>query len=157
MIIDCHGHYTTASPKLQAFRDEQLRLFSEGKDTSIVKMASVSDDEIIDSIVNNQLKLIKERGGDLTIFSPKASAMGQHQGDLQTSIAWAKESNDLIHRVCELESVAQKSEAREEKEASIRSKYRDGPLGLDMNNMRQRLLDMGLRYVTYDEEKTTKD
>ena len=76
MIIDCHGHYTTASPKLQAFRDEQLKLFSEGKDTTKVNMASVSDDEIIDSIVNNQLKLIKERGGDLTIFSPKASAMG---------------------------------------------------------------------------------
>jgi len=102
MIIDCHGHYTTASPKLQAFRDEQLQLFSEGKDTSMAKMAAVSDDEITDSIVNNQLKLIKERGGDLTIFSPKASAMGQHQADLQTSIAWAKESNDLIHRVCEL-------------------------------------------------------
>ena len=28
--------------------------------------------------------------------------MGQHQADLQTSIAWAHESNDLIHRVCEL-------------------------------------------------------
>ena len=102
MIIDCHGHYTTSSPKLQAFRDEQLGLFSEGKDTSLAKMAAVSDDEIIDSIENNQLKLIKERGGDMTIFSPKASAMGQHQADLETSIAWARESNDLIHRVCEL-------------------------------------------------------
>ncbi|HBX26111.1 MAG TPA: 4-oxalomesaconate hydratase, partial [Gammaproteobacteria bacterium] len=78
MIIDCHGHYTTSSPKLQAFRDEQLRLFSDGKDTSLAKIAAISDDEIIDSIENNQLKLIKERGGDLTIFSPKASAMGQH-------------------------------------------------------------------------------
>ena len=102
MIIDCHGHYTTSSSKLQAFRDEQLGLFSGGKDTSLAKMAAISDDEIIDSIENNQLKLIKERGGDLTIFSPKASAMGQHQADLQTSIAWAHESNDLIHRVCEL-------------------------------------------------------
>jgi hypothetical protein len=26
-----------------------------------------------------------------------------------------------------------------------------------MNNMRQRLLDMGLQYVTYAEEKTTRD
>ena len=54
MIIDCHGHYTTASPKLKRFRDEQLKLFSEGKDTTKVNMASVSDDEIIDSIVNNR-------------------------------------------------------------------------------------------------------
>ena len=46
MIIDCHGHYTTSSPKLQAFRDEQLELFSEGKDTSLAKMAAISDDEI---------------------------------------------------------------------------------------------------------------
>jgi 4-oxalmesaconate hydratase len=102
MIIDCHGHYTTSPPQLQDFRDEQLGLFAEGKDTSLAKMAAISDDEIIDSIENNQLKLIKERGGDLTIFSPKASAMGQHQADLKTSIAWAQESNNLIYRVCEL-------------------------------------------------------
>jgi 4-oxalmesaconate hydratase len=102
MIIDCHGHYTTSPPQLQAFRDEQLGLFAEGKDTSLAKMAAISDGEIIDSIENNQLKLIKQRGGDLTIFSPKASAMGQHQADLKTSIAWAQESNNLIYRVCEL-------------------------------------------------------
>ncbi len=24
MIIDCHGHYTTAPKALQAFRDEQI-------------------------------------------------------------------------------------------------------------------------------------
>ena len=53
--------------------------------------------------------------------------------------------------------MAQNSEAREDKEASIRAKYRDGILGLDMNNMRQRLLDMGLQYVTYDEDKKTRD
>ena len=102
MIIDCHGHYTTSPPQLQALRDEQLGLFAEGKDTSLAKMAAISDGEIVDSIENNQLKLIKERGGDLTIFSPKASAMGQHQADLKTSIAWAQESNNLIYRVCEL-------------------------------------------------------
>jgi len=102
MIIDCHGHYTTSPSQLQAFRDEQLGLFVEGKDTSLAKMTAISDGEIIDSIENNQLKLIKQRGGDLTIFSPKASAMGQHQADLKTSIAWAQESNSLIYRVCEL-------------------------------------------------------
>lgn len=102
MIIDCHGHYTTASSKLQAYRDDQLDLFARGEPTSLAKMARVSDGEIIDSIENNQLKLIKERGGDLTIFSPKASAMGQHQADLSTSVAWAEQCNDLIHRACEL-------------------------------------------------------
>ena len=63
----------------------------------------------------------------------------------------------VVVRRHELDSVAKKSEAREEKEAGIRVKYRDGILGLDMNNMRQRLLDMGLQYVTYDEDKKTRD
>ena len=63
----------------------------------------------------------------------------------------------VVVRRHELDSVAQKSEAREDKEAAIRAKYRDGILGLDMNNMRQRLLDMGLQYVIYDEDKKTRD
>ena len=63
----------------------------------------------------------------------------------------------VVVRRHELDSVAQKSEAREDREAGIRAKYRDGILGLDMNNMRQRLLDMGLQYVTYDEDKKTRD
>ena len=63
----------------------------------------------------------------------------------------------VVVRRHELDLVAQKSKAREDKEAAIREKYRDGTLGLDMNNMRQRLLDMGLQYVTYDEDKKTRD
>ena len=63
----------------------------------------------------------------------------------------------VVVRRHELDLVAQKSEAREDKEATIREKYRDGTLGLDMNNMRQRLLDMGLQYVTYDEDKKTRE
>ena len=63
----------------------------------------------------------------------------------------------VVVRRHELDSVAQKSETRENKEAGIREKYREGILGLDMNNMRKRLLDMGLQYVTYEEEKKTRD
>ena len=63
----------------------------------------------------------------------------------------------VVVRRHELDSVAQKSETREDKEAGIREKYREGILGLDMNNMRKRLLDMGLQYVTYEEEKKTRD
>ena len=61
MIIDCHGHYTTASPKLQAFRDEQLALFAAGRPTDTATLEAISDDELIDSIANNQLKLIDIR------------------------------------------------------------------------------------------------
>ena len=63
----------------------------------------------------------------------------------------------VVVRRHELDSVAQKSEARENKEAGIREKYREGTLGLDMNNMRKRLLDMGLQYVNYEEDKETRD
>ena len=63
----------------------------------------------------------------------------------------------VVVRRHELDSVAQKSEARENKEAGIREKYREGTLGLDMNNMRKRLLDMGLQYVTYKEDRETTD
>ncbi len=63
----------------------------------------------------------------------------------------------VVVRRHELDSVAQKSEARENKEAGIREMYREGTLGLDMNNMRKRLLDMGLQYITYEEDKETRD
>jgi len=43
-----------------------------------------------------------ERGVDVTIFSPRASAMGHHAGDEAVSAAWARACNDLIHRVAVL-------------------------------------------------------
>jgi len=101
MIIDCHGHYTTAPAAHQRFRDAQLAGI---KDLSAMpaKPAQISDDEIRETIETNQLKLQKQRGADLTIFSPRASAMGHHQGDEPVSTAWTRACNDLIHRVVEL-------------------------------------------------------
>lgn len=46
----------------------------------------------------------------------------------------------------ELATVVQKSEQRESKEAGIRSRYQNGELGLDFNNMRLRLAEKGLVY-----------
>ena len=37
--------------------------------------------------------------------------------------------------------------AREEREAGVRQRYRDGQLGLDMNGMREPLAAKGLVYV----------
>jgi 4-oxalmesaconate hydratase len=31
MVIDCHGHYTTAPKQLQAFRDEQIAALKDPK------------------------------------------------------------------------------------------------------------------------------
>lgn len=101
MIIDCHGHYTTAPEPHQAYRKELLASF---KDPSVPppEVPAISDDEIRASIEANQLRLQRERGADMTIFSPRASAMGHHAGDAAVSGAWARACNDLIKRVVDL-------------------------------------------------------
>jgi 4-oxalmesaconate hydratase len=73
MIIDCHGHYTTAPPQHDAWRKAQLAAFDDR--SALPGPPAMSDDEIRDTIEANQLKLQRERGADLTIFSPRASAM----------------------------------------------------------------------------------
>jgi len=101
MIIDCHGHYTTAPAAHQKFRDAQIAGL---KDPSAppAKATAISDDEIRESIEKNQLRLQKERGSDLTLFSPRASAMGHHIGNEAISLAWTRANNDLIRRVVDL-------------------------------------------------------
>jgi len=97
MIIDCHGQYTTTPDPHQEFRDAQLAQL-EDPGLPEPKPAAISDDAIRESIEANQLKLLRERGADMTIFSPKASGMAHHEGDEATSRAWARACNDLIHR-----------------------------------------------------------
>jgi 4-oxalmesaconate hydratase len=97
MIIDCHGHYTTAPAPHQAFREAQLAAFKAGQ--PLPGPLRISDDEIRESIEQNQLKLIRERGADMTIFSPRASAMAHHLGDEAVSRQWTRACNDLIARV----------------------------------------------------------
>ena len=101
MIIDCHGHYTTAPPAHKAFRDAQLARLADPSLPAPAR-AEIADDEIRESIEKNQLRLLRERGGDLMIFSPQASAMGHHVPDPATARAWARACNDLISRVVEL-------------------------------------------------------
>ena len=100
MIIDCHGHYTTAPAQLQDFRDAQLAALEGGG--AGLQLAAVSDDELRESVETNQLRILRERGGDVMIFSPKASAMGHHVPDPSTALAWAQASNDLVARVADL-------------------------------------------------------
>src|SRR5258706_11375539 len=101
VIIDCHGHYTTAPAPHERFREAQLaRLESPGLPEP--PLPNISDDAIRESVENNQLRLLRERGGDMTIFSPKASGMQHHVRDQDTAVTWARACNDLIHRVVQL-------------------------------------------------------
>ncbi|MCC7462326.1 MAG: amidohydrolase [Gammaproteobacteria bacterium] len=101
MIIDCHGHYTTAPGELQVFRDAQIAALRDPARAPGVG-PSISDEQIRASLEGAQLKLQRERGTDLTIFSPRASAMAHHVGTEATSRTWTRICNDLIHRVVQL-------------------------------------------------------
>ena len=100
MIIDCHGHYTTAPAAHNAWREAQKHAFKAG--TAPPPYPDISDEDIRETIEQNQLRLLRERGADLTIFSPRASAMEHHVGDAAVATAWARACNDLIKRVVDL-------------------------------------------------------
>jgi 4-oxalmesaconate hydratase len=103
MIIDCHGHYTTAPKALQACRDAQIAELARTPSSARTRgTIAISDDEIRESLENAQLKLQRARGTDVTIFSPRASAMAHHVGDETTSLHWSQHCNDLVARVCAL-------------------------------------------------------
>jgi 4-oxalmesaconate hydratase len=102
MIIDCHGHYTTAPKALQDYRDAQIAALKDPAQPPYDGKIDISDDQIRESLEGAQLKLQRERGTDVTIFSPRASAMAHHIGDVRTSLNWSRRCNDLIHRVCTL-------------------------------------------------------
>ncbi len=101
MIIDCHGHYTTAPAAHQKFRDAQIAGLKDPT-AAAARPGGISDDEIRDGIEKNQLRLQRQRGADLTLFSPRASAMGHHLGNEAISSAWTRVNNDLIKRVVDL-------------------------------------------------------
>lgn len=104
MIIDCHGHYTTSPKELDDYRKLQVAACTCGGDGNghLLPRPVISDDQLRESLEGAQLRIQRERGTDLTIFSPRAIGMGHHIGDERTSSAWATVCNDLIHRICTL-------------------------------------------------------
>ena len=102
MIIDCHGHYTTEPQAVKDWRERQIALAAAGDFHPTRDELAVTDDQIREGIETNQLRLQKERGIDLTVFSPRASGMGHHLGSAEASVEWTSLSNDLIRRVCDL-------------------------------------------------------
>jgi 4-oxalmesaconate hydratase len=97
MIIDVHGHYTTAPAALRAWRQEQ-----KDANSTISRKLEVTDDEIRDTIEKNQLRLQRDRGTDIALFSPTAGGMEHHVGDASVSLQWTRTVNDLIYRVSQL-------------------------------------------------------
>jgi len=100
MVIDCHGHYTSEPAALLEYRKLQVAALNDP--SKIPGTLRISDDQIREKLEPAQLKFQRERGTDIAIFSPRASAMGHHIGDATTSLHWTQHCNDLIHRVCGL-------------------------------------------------------
>ena len=98
MIIDIHGHYTTAPAGLQAYRGAQIgQIWNPQKGR-----LNITDDQVRKSIEDGQLKQQNERGTDVALFSPTAGGMGHHFGDALISRYWTETCNELIHRVCQM-------------------------------------------------------
>ena len=102
MIIDCHGHYTTAPKALEGWRAKQVQALDGSSASPARAELAIGDDELRESLEKAQLRLQRERGTDLTLFSPRAMAMAHHIGTQETSLEWSRLCNDLIHRVCTL-------------------------------------------------------
>ena len=102
LVIDVHGHYTTAPKALETWRNRQIASITDPSAKPSPSELKISDDELRESIETNQLRLMKERGSDLTLFSPRASFMAHHIGDFNVSSTWAAICNELCYRVSQL-------------------------------------------------------
>ena len=101
MIIDCHGHHTSAPQAHLDFHERQLARLADAS-IPAPRLPRISDDEIREGIEGRQLQQLRERGEDVMLFSPQASLMHHHVRDPETARVWARASNDLIYRVTEL-------------------------------------------------------
>jgi 4-oxalmesaconate hydratase len=102
VIIDIHGHYTTAPKALEVWRNRQIAGIEDPSQEPQLSELGITDDEIRETIETNQLARMKERGSDVVIFSPRASYMAHHIGDFEVSSTWAAICNELCYRVSRL-------------------------------------------------------
>ncbi len=102
MIIDCHGHYTTAPAALREYRAAQVDGLKDPDYRPLPADLGISDDQIRESLEGAQLKLQRERGTDLTIFSPRAAGMAHQDGDEPANKYWSEICNDMVHRAVTL-------------------------------------------------------
>jgi len=96
MIIDCHGHFTTVPGYFRDYRKAQIADFEAGKRAALAPAPHISDDELREGLEKNQIRLQKERGIDMALFSPIAGLMGHHHGDEAMSRHWSRTSNNLV-------------------------------------------------------------
>ena len=63
LIIDIHGHYTTAPKALEEWRNRQIANLATPHLGPKVSELRISDDELRETIESNQLKLMRQQIG----------------------------------------------------------------------------------------------
>jgi len=99
MIIDCHGHYTTAPAELQKFRDAQLADSKTRRSRNGGEAEHQRRPDPREPREGPAQTATRARHGSHHL-SPRASAMAHHVGTESTSLSWSRVCNDLIQRVC---------------------------------------------------------
>ncbi|MDQ7904626.1 amidohydrolase family protein [Phytohabitans sp. ZYX-F-186] len=91
MIIDVHGHYTTAPAALDAYRGRMLARLNKPPRTRLALPA----DAVAASLAGYVARM-DERGIDMVLLSPRASGMGHEVGDAAVSRNWTEACNDAV-------------------------------------------------------------
>jgi 4-oxalmesaconate hydratase len=91
MIIDCHGHYTTAPKALEDWRNRQIAAIKDPSAIPKVSELRISDDELREGA--------RQRPHDLQ--SPR-ELHGPSFGDFAVSSTWSSICNELCYRVSKL-------------------------------------------------------
>ena len=87
MIIDCHGHYTTA-PADNVWRETQMANFKAGGEDPPIRTSPTTRSSRRSRRISCACR--RERGADMTLFSPRASTMAHHVGDEAVVQAWTR-------------------------------------------------------------------
>jgi len=98
MYIDIHAHFTTVPNELKDWRDRQIEEIEEHGRHLSPDGVDISDEEIAEALVRNQIAVQDQHGIDLALLSPIAGKMAHHYGDQQTSLDWTRLANDTVHR-----------------------------------------------------------
>jgi 4-oxalmesaconate hydratase len=147
MIIDIHGHFTTTPPQVAQFRQHQIERFVQ--DGMVLDQPpEVTDAEIRAAIEPHQLARMKERGVDVTLFSPRAVGMDHHQGNVATNVVWARYCNDLVHRVCQMYPQQFVGVAMLPQAAGVR------PVGAVLDELKRCINDLGFVGVNLNPDPT---
>ena len=78
-VIDCHGHYTTSPRELATFRKAQIDALADPRASRGKSPLYITDDQIRESVEGSQIRVQRERGTDVTLFSPRAAGMGHRE------------------------------------------------------------------------------